>query len=248
MCTSCSRRSFIGGLALLAWADRGEQAQAASGEPYFSCSLSYSTFAAARRIVRTTSGDRRLDHALISELREICKIMPVNPGFRYIVDDSPNAFAESNSTIPNTRGTVYIGLNLINSEMNSRKMGGIAVAGICAHECSHIYQFFSPIAKDLEDEEAKSGVFFELHADLMAGYYLRRRGWKFEAVQAFAESLFSIGDYAFNDPDHHGTPAQRVSAMRQGYAEAVKEITYADCAAANVAFVKGLTGHRPLKI
>jgi hypothetical protein len=219
-------------------------------EPRFSCSYAaaYSTFAAARNKTMSTSGDPRLDRALISELREMVRIFPVNPGFQYIDDDPPNAFATSNTLVPGTKGTVFIGLNLIGKEITAHeKWGGIAVAGICAHECAHVYQFFSPIAKELEDSETGSGMFFELHADLMAGYYLRRRGWSFELVQAFAESLFSIGDYAFNEPDHHGTPPQRVSAMRQGYSDAVRDLTVERCAVENVAFIKGLTGRRPLR-
>jgi hypothetical protein len=34
----------------------------------------------------------------------------------------------------------------------------------------------------------------------------------------FGQSLFGKGDYQFNNPQHHGTPAQRVDAMRAGYA------------------------------
>ena len=35
--------------------------------------------------------------------------------------------------------------------------------------------------------------------------------------EAAAKTLFEKGDYKFNDPHHHGTPKQRVSAAQSGY-------------------------------
>ena len=46
----------------------------------------------------------------------------------------------------------------------------------------------------------------------------------------FGKSLMEKGDYDYNDPDHHGTPEERLEAMHKGYRhrrltlhEAVKE-------------------------
>lgn len=61
----------------------------------------------------------------------------------------------------------------------------------------------------------------ELHADYMAGYYLGRKGLVTSSgVEEFATSLFEKGDYNFTSPQHHGTPIQRVAAMRGGYDDA----------------------------
>jgi len=251
MCTRCSRRFVVGGLASLAGAAAVARRVRAKGSNHrFSCSYArYSDSADGSLKTMSTSGDARLDRALISELREMVKIIPVNPGFQYVVDDPPNAFADPDSLIPNTNGMVYIGINLLKGELNSRDMGGITVAGICAHECAHIYQFNYELEPKLEDKLNDTDVLIELHADLVAGYYLRRRGWSFERVQAFGESLFGHGDYGFNDAAHHGTPAQRVSAMRAGYAYAMRENALAKCAADGVAFVRSLVGRevRPME-
>jgi|tagenome__1003787_1003787.scaffolds.fasta_scaffold20481731_1 predicted metalloprotease len=61
----------------------------------------------------------------------------------------------------------------------------------------------------------------ELHADCWSGVYLRAKldagqleeGDPEEAIWAAAR----VGDYAYDDPGHHGTPDQRVAAFKVGY-------------------------------
>jgi hypothetical protein len=36
-------------------------------------------------------------------------------------------------------------------------------------------------------------------------------------VSTAFRSVFEKGDYAFNEPDHHGTPAQRLAAATAGF-------------------------------
>ena len=81
----------------------------------------------------------------------------------------------------------------------------------------------------------------ELHADLIAGYYLGKRRWSKTNLAVFGQSLFSKGDYDFNSPDHHGTPKQRLEAMLEGYRLADVGGSFAECAAAGAAYVRGLT-------
>jgi predicted metalloprotease len=152
---------------------------------------------------------------MIAEIKNIVKFLPINPGFKFIEDPSPNAFALPISIVPDTQGTVYIGLNLINGEFNNSPFGGVAVAGICAHECGHIFQYKTGYERSLAGPTPQ---LVELHADFLAGYYLgRSRAHSKEHVQIFAQSLFSRGDYNFNSQQHHGTPDQRVRAMSEGY-------------------------------
>jgi hypothetical protein len=166
-------------------------------------------------ILHSSCGNPNIDRAMIAEIKNIIKFLPINPGFKFIDDPSPNAFAVPDSVVPGTQGTVYIGLNLINAEFNRGEFGGVAVAGICAHECGHILQFGTSYTQLLAGPTAQ---LIELHADFLAGYYLgRSQAHSKEHVQIFAQSLFSKGDYNFNNQGHHGTPDQRVWTMIHGY-------------------------------
>jgi hypothetical protein len=226
-CYCPSRRTFLAtAIGLIA----ATEAQAASLPK--SCKLNASQ--TSSNSVLSTSGNNRLDSALISELQELLTIIPVKPGFKYIVDPSPNAFALDQSYIPNTRGTVFLGINLIKNEFSVSGNAGIAVAGICAHESAHIFQYFSEYNQRLSGSTSRN---FELHADLIAGYYLGRRRWSRTNIEVFGRSLFSKGDYDFNNPDHHGTPKQRLGAMLEGYRLATLAKSFEECAAAGAAYV-----------
>ena len=57
-------------------------------------------------------------------------------------------------------------------------------------------------------------------ADAMAGYYLthsRGAAMNRKRVEQFLEVFFQVGDCAFVDPGHHGTPNQRMAAARFGF-------------------------------
>jgi hypothetical protein len=186
----------------------------------------------------SSSGNPQIDRAMIAEIKKIIKVLPINPGFKFINDLRPNAFATPQGIVPNTQGTVYIGLSLINGEFNKSPYGGVAVAGICAHECAHIYQFQTGYSQFLAGPTAKV---VELHADFLAGYYFGRdRSHSRQQVEVFAASLFSKGDYDFNDPNHHGTPQQRVQAMRRGYDIGESSMDVTPAAREGADFVRGL--------
>jgi|1186.fasta_scaffold247300_2 hypothetical protein len=207
MCNKCTRRVFVAGVAA-AFLTRSLYA---AETPVF---CSWSPAELQNFSTHSSSGNSQIDRAMIAELRKILDVLPINPGFKFIDDASPNAFAVPDTLVPNTQGTVYIGLNLINEEFAS-DWGGVAVAGICAHECGHIYQFYNGYSQSLAGATA---LLVELHADYIAGFYLGRDGsHSREHVQAFARSLFSKGDFNFNSRQHHGTPQQRVQAMTVGY-------------------------------
>lgn len=179
---------------------------------------------------RSSTGKKQLDRALIFEMKAILKVMPVNPGIRIIDDyDGPNAFAIDRTLIKGTKGTVLFGTNLITNELFSKKGGGYAVAGIAAHECAHIYQFFSPAGRQLIMGQPTAKA-MELHADLLAGYYMGKDGTSGVDLESFARSLYLKGDFSFNDPAHHGTPSERVSAMRNGFEMAKKALTFEEAA------------------
>jgi hypothetical protein len=92
---------------------------------------------------------------------------------------------------------------------------------ITAHEFGHILQFKMGMGVDGPWQ-------MEPHADYMAGWYVgnvaRKEGamnsrgnLSDQTLMAFAETMFSLGDTAFNDKAHHGEPAFRAAMVRAGY-------------------------------
>lgn len=203
-----SRRAFICSCAAGLYVE-----PASAQQTVIACSMSAD--ASINGKMFATSGNRDLDRALIAELRKVCRVFGINPGFQYLDDSrSPNAYATTDTFISNTRGTVLFGLGLINSEMVNQ-YGGAAVAGIAAHEGSHIFQFYSPFLPRLQAGSTARSV--ELHADYLAGYYFKRTGRTERSIQSFGSSLRRMGDFDFGNPSHHGTPDERVGAMLGGY-------------------------------
>lgn len=99
---------------------------------------------------------------------------------------------------------------------SNQTLGDFAVAYVVAHEFAHNVQQEAGIF-----DAGLPTVQTELHADCWAGVW---------AGAAFRDGLIDdgeideavaaadlLGDYAFDDPDHHGTPDQRADALRRGY-------------------------------
>lgn len=181
------------------------------------CSLERAEIGSDLEISRTT-GDQVLDSQLSAELFHVSDVFEVMPGFVIIDDgDSPNAFATPKSLINNTVGTVLFGHTLLFNELRGHMWGGIAVAGIMAHEFGHILQFISGLDRLLTKNHPTKRL-AELHADYMAGYYLglKRLSGHMD-IKAFLDSVYIKGDTDFNNKDHHGTPSNRKDVMLAGY-------------------------------
>jgi hypothetical protein len=191
--------------------------------------------------IKGKSGDVNLDLALVAELGRIKGIIPVNPGFQYIEENSPNAYAISETLIPGTKGTVLLGLKLVSFFMKSQN-GGASVAGVCAHECGHIYQYFSSYAERFATDN-NGRILRELHADFIAGYYMgRRKEYTANHVKLFSRTLFDVGTYDFANPQYHGSPALRATSMEAGYHQAATGVTFADATAKGEAYVRCIAG------
>lgn len=165
-----------------------------------------------------STGDPVLDKAIMFEIKRIRTFFGIHPGVRILNDQqSPNAYAIRDSLLLGTDGTVLLGRTLIGSELEANSKGGIAVAGIIAHECAHILQYNSSLYGRLTTGQRTSRC-LELHADYMAGFYFGVRAVSKDLeVKPFAHSLFGKGDWAFNEPTHHGTPQEREAAMYAGF-------------------------------
>ncbi|MEM6488233.1 MAG: hypothetical protein AAF677_08185 [Pseudomonadota bacterium] len=215
-CTACA--AALASLASRAQATGfnsiGGQGRLAPGIPAH-CALAAGFNPTSLRMM-AESGNPRLDRAMIAELRKVLDAFDINPGIKYIDDSrSPNAFATTETIVQGTTGTMLFGLSLIQTEMNT-EYGGAAVAGIAAHEGAHIFQFFSSYGRRLT--QGRTAREMELHADLLAGWYFGHTGRTERSLVVFGRSLFSKGDYDYNDPRHHGTPDERLAAMRTGFA------------------------------
>ena len=111
----------------------------------------------------------------------------------------------------------------------STRPGSFAVAIVLAHEYGHAVQFFLA-ANDQSDAgdsmrrlfaRATSSRRVELLADCMAGIWLgdaarHGRSGTDQAAQS-AAAMKAAGDYDFEHPQHHGTPAERSRAMAHGF-------------------------------
>jgi predicted metalloprotease len=101
--------------------------------------------------------------------------------------------------------------------------GDVAPQAIYAHEFGHHIQFENGYFENDNvpgDTDAEFTRYFELMADAYSAYYLtHKRGAAMnrKRVAQFLEVFFQIGDCAFDNPGHHGTPNQRMRAAELGF-------------------------------
>jgi hypothetical protein len=232
MCQTCSRRLFIGGA--VTSLVMGRIPGAAAAGTLRGCSFSQTDQEPDE--LKASSGDAALDEALIIELARILTIIPkINPGFQYLVDKDPNAYATTKTYVSGTNGTVLLGINLIRLLMQQPE-GGAAVAGMCAHECGHIYQYNTEFRQRLNDV-----LLIELHADFLSGIYMGKRAQvTADRVWQLSKALHEHGDYAYTDPNSHGTPGQRAAAMEKGYRLASSNTSFDELAIVGESYVRNL--------
>jgi hypothetical protein len=100
--------------------------------------------------------------------------------------------------------------------------GDVAPQAIFAHEFAHQIQFENNYFDDLDPSlsDAEHTRYSELMADAMSAYFLthaRGAALNQKRVEQFLQVFYQIGDCAFTDPGHHGTPNQRLAAARFGF-------------------------------
>jgi hypothetical protein len=148
----------------------------------------------------------------------------VSPWFGFYDDsDSPNAFALNKEIVPGRQGTVLFGSTLFSQIMN-RDPTGIIVIQVAAHEFGHIAQYASG-----QIEAIQGGVptkrRIKLHADFLSGFFLglRKLDHPEASLWKTGEQIWELGDLGFNNPEHHGTPEERVAAAEAGFTVSYKE-------------------------
>lgn len=136
-----------------------------------------------------------------------------NPTLRFVND--PSNFNSTYNAISYSTGKIYYGYAIYYDAKT--KGGDIVNAMILAHEYGHQLQYIFGLPSVNENTARPN----ELEADGFAGYYLRRpNGYNktnFSEIASAYEFAQSIGDYQTSSPGHHGTPAQRRSAVRLGF-------------------------------
>jgi hypothetical protein len=104
-------------------------------------------------------------------------------------------------------------------------LGDVAPQGVYGHEFAHHIQFENDYFSDnipgsATPNQAERTRYTELMADAMSAYYLthsRGAALNKKRVAQFLQVFFQIGDCAFNNPGHHGTPLQRMAAAEFGF-------------------------------
>ncbi len=172
----------------------------------------------------TRSGNNEFDYAVAQTLSRLTDIFDVLPGFAYYkLGDEYNARAtRARLFLSNADGTVLFGRALMFEILNRPEAPDAAFNAVCAHEFGHIVQFKNGIVLDANQPSVKRS---ELHADFLSGYYAGRRKLQKPDFPAavFATTYESLGDFQFNNPQHHGTPAERAAAIVRGFEAAYRE-------------------------
>lgn len=115
---------------------------------------------------------------------------------------------------------VWDGTIAANQDGNTtHETGDFSVAYVVAHEFAHSLQAELSILRP--DVLVYPTVRTELQADCWAGVWANSA--EFEGIldsgdiQEAAQTALDLGDYAIDDPMHHGTPDQRTVAFLTGY-------------------------------
>ncbi|MCU1585602.1 MAG: hypothetical protein JWM49_2158 [Microbacteriaceae bacterium] len=136
-----------------------------------------------------------------------------------LTNDSTAEYCASDDTIviSQTLATgIWDGTIRANMSANDRySTGDFSVAYVVAHEYAHSLQ------SELNLLDAFETYKTELHADCWAGIWANSAYYEgiLEAgdIEEAFQTTLDVGDYEFNDPEHHGTPQQRSSAFMAGY-------------------------------
>ena len=135
-----------------------------------------------------------------------------NPKVRWNV---PNGAASPCGRIAGTlyctrNNTIYITAQHIRM---AYQYGDAALAYILSHEYAHA-------AQTIGGFRPKNITQIELQADCLAGFYMGAMPnvtFDRQDIEQIAEIAYQVGDYEFNNRQHHGTPNQRAKAVLLGF-------------------------------
>jgi uncharacterized protein len=93
------------------------------------------------------------------------------------------------------------------------RYGDAALAYILAHEYAHA-------AQTVGEFRPQNITKIELQADCLAGFYMGAMPnvtFDRQDIEQIAQIAYRVGDYEFNNRQHHGTPEQRAEAVLRGF-------------------------------
>ena len=162
-------------------------------------------------IIENSTGNYELDNILFNQKNDLELFfgLNVNLAFGTEISQQGNAFFSPSCNSFNCNGEIVLGKYLMLSQSNKSDSYTRLVA-VFAHEFAHAMQH--------KFGWSGNSKWRELHADYLAGYYLgmTKSVSESEVISTFNE-FYSIGDFNFNDPLHHGTPEERSCAFLEGF-------------------------------
>lgn len=159
--------------------------------------------------VGTTFGDPWFDQRFVQERQLQGGFFSGFTPAVYVLDEcSP----QQANALSDPRGFILFGKWLASKTIIETR-SELPIAGILAHEWAHQVQFRYGWMQTGEPTVRRT----ELEADMWSGLYMgMAKNWAGPQMSAYFQALFNLGDYQFNNRNHHGTPNQRMSAGATG--------------------------------
>ncbi len=116
---------------------------------------------------------------------------------------------------------ILYGVNLFQKSVAEYGGDAAPISGVLAHEWGHQVQFDN--GWFMSSEATSRSI--ELEADAFSGYYMALgESFSWTSIDDYFSAIASLGDFNFNDPNHHGTPEERLAAAQLGFQTAVQAI------------------------
>lgn len=165
-----------------------------------------------------TTGDVALNRSLDAALRRLAKTFGVWPQVGFYDDgDQPNSMAIWYKEGSKRVYGVVFGRNHFR-KLFAYDASGITFLQTAAHEFGHVVMYQSgTLDALLKGQPTVKRA--ELHADFLSGYYLglRKRAHPEASFRSAGMKRWESGDTFFGDPQHHGSPKQRLESAEAGF-------------------------------
>jgi len=103
-------------------------------------------------------------------------------------------------------------------EMSSAPWNFNSLISILAHEGAHGFQVKHDLISSLDFDSGGYVKCVELHADFMAGGFMRWSSGKYKMeLPKLSELFYTLGDHEYTKRTHHGSPPERFLAFKNGF-------------------------------